>query len=149
MTIKPTMGDCCDLFVNRYEDCAFSSCPRCDAKTKIRKFYLAIHVEPALVVVLNKRCRFCEKCELLIVNKVELESLMVHAVERERPELVGNQYSVFGSFSRADGQAIARSRDHGKAVPGAAIERVRPFRDSLLFEPNWRTWQPDSLKRPG
>lgn len=32
------------FFLNPYEDCAFTRCPKCNNKTKIRKFPLVIHI---------------------------------------------------------------------------------------------------------
>ena len=34
------------FFLNPYEDYAFTKCPKCDEKTKVRKFPLAIHIDP-------------------------------------------------------------------------------------------------------
>ena len=34
------------FFLNPYEDMAFTKCPKCEAKTKVRKFPLVIHIEP-------------------------------------------------------------------------------------------------------
>lgn len=58
----------------------FTKCPRCEAATRIRKLPLVVHLEcpgePRLVL-LNKTCRLCVMCETLIVNRVELESVMI------------------------------------------------------------------------
>jgi hypothetical protein len=57
----------------------FTKCPSCDASTRIRKLPLVVHVEhpggPRLVL-LNKTCRLCLICETLIVDRVELESII-------------------------------------------------------------------------
>jgi|GEM_PF-7009059 hypothetical protein len=34
------------FFPNPYEDCAFTKCPKCETKTKVRKFILLISIEP-------------------------------------------------------------------------------------------------------
>jgi hypothetical protein len=64
------------FFVNPYNDAAFSKCPKCEDPTKVRKFALAIHIEPQQLVFINKKCRYCTNCELIIAKKSELESLM-------------------------------------------------------------------------
>jgi len=60
----------------------FTKCPTCDASTRIRKLPLVVHVEhpdgPRLVL-LNKTCRLCLICETLIVDRVELDSVIVAA----------------------------------------------------------------------
>jgi hypothetical protein len=82
-------GDACepearyDLFLNPHEGMAFTTCPRCQTKTKVRKFCLFIHVEPELFMSFNKSCRFCPACELLIVRKDELEAYLVAICEEQ------------------------------------------------------------------
>jgi hypothetical protein len=60
----------------------FTKCPTCDASTRIRKLPLVVHVEhpdgPRLVL-LNKTCRLCLICETLIVDRVELDSVIIAA----------------------------------------------------------------------
>ena len=47
------------FFLNPYEDCAFTKCPKCNNSTKVRKFPLVIHIEPLQFLVLNKNCKYC------------------------------------------------------------------------------------------
>ena len=60
----------------------FTKCPSCAASTRIRKLPLVVHVEhpggPRLVL-LNKTCRLCLMCETLIVDRVELENVIIAA----------------------------------------------------------------------
>ncbi len=60
----------------------FTKCPRCDASTRIRKLPLVVHLEHSggpRLVLLNKTCRLCLICETLIVDRVELESVIIAA----------------------------------------------------------------------
>jgi hypothetical protein len=71
------------LFVlNPYVRERFTKCPSCGAVTRIRKLPLVVHVEhpddPRLLL-LNKTCRLCVVCETLIVDRVELERVVVAA----------------------------------------------------------------------
>ncbi|HEY7060012.1 MAG TPA: hypothetical protein VII06_00925 [Chloroflexota bacterium] len=127
------------LFLNAYEDRAFTRCPRCGrAPTKVRKVYLVIFVEPALNLVLNKVCRFCERCSLLIVKRAELEGLMAYAAEQHDPSVIGNDYVVVGTLDRADGRQVKAGKLDGTAL----LDRVNVFREELQFEPaGWR-WVP-------
>ncbi len=63
------------FFLNPYTDCAFTKCPKCDSKTKVRKFPLVISIKPQQLLILNKQCKYCP-CDLIIAKKQELESLM-------------------------------------------------------------------------
>jgi len=60
------------FFLNPYEDAVFTKCPRCHNETKIRKFPLVIHIDPQQLLLLNKKCRYCDKCDLIIAKKSEL-----------------------------------------------------------------------------
>jgi uncharacterized protein with PIN domain len=64
------------FFLNPYEDQAFTRCPKCNGKTKIRKFPLAIHIEPGQIFGLNKHCKYCPVCDLIIGDRSDIEHLM-------------------------------------------------------------------------
>src|SRR5918997_4240186 len=108
------------FFLNPYAEYAFTRCPRCNrAPTKVRKVFLVVHVEPRLLLVLNKSCRFCLHCDLLIAKQQELEALMAYAVEQIKPELVGNDYLVIGTLDKEDGRQVQAGGQH----PGWVAER--------------------------
>ena len=54
------------FFLNPYQDIAFTKCPKCLAKTKVRKFPLVIHIEPHQLFLLNKSCRYCIACDVRV-----------------------------------------------------------------------------------
>lgn len=91
------------LVLNQYEDVRFTTCPKCDGKTKLRKMPLLIHVDPHELINLNKSVRFCPYCELVIVHQDELEAQLAYAFEqRGKPEVIGNPYVIIGTMDRAD-----------------------------------------------
>ena len=60
----------------------FTRCPSCNSPTRIRKLPLVVHVEPRdgpRLVLLNKTCRLCVVCETLIVDRAELENVIIAA----------------------------------------------------------------------
>jgi hypothetical protein len=60
----------------------FTKCPSCDGSTRIRRLPLVVHVEHSAgprLVLLNKTCRLCVICETLIVDRAELESVIIAA----------------------------------------------------------------------
>ena len=60
----------------------FTKCPSCHSPTRIRKLPLVVHVEHSggpRLVLLNKTCRLCLMCETLIVDRVELENVIIAA----------------------------------------------------------------------
>ena len=124
------------FFLNPYEDCAFTKCPKCDQATKVRKFPLAIHIDPQQLLFLNKSCRYCEKCDLIIVKKPEVESLMAASFENVNPSIIGNEYLVFGTLDRSDWQRYKEAPTDSKE----AFKQVYVFKDVLKFEVMPRGW---------
>jgi len=118
------------FFLNPYGDAAFTKCPKCENNTKIRKFPLVIHIDPQQLLLLNKKCRYCVKCDLIITKKSELESLIAFCFEESRPEIVGNNYLVMGVAERRDWLEGKK----GEMLQGETIERMFVFKDVLNFE---------------
>lgn len=118
------------FFLNPYENEAFTRCPKCQEKTKVRKFPLVIHIDPHQILCLNKSCKYCEKCDLIIGKQVEIESLMAATCEQLDPSLIGNKYLVIGTFDKKDW------RDYSKRTvyPDESLEKVYIFKDVKHFE---------------
>jgi hypothetical protein len=124
------------FFLNPYEDAAFTKCPKCESKTKIRKFPLVIHIDPQQLLLLNKKCRYCVNCDLIITKKSELESLMAASFEESKPEIIGNNYLVMGVAERRDWLECKK----GKMSQVETIERMLVFKDIINFEPVNACW---------
>ncbi len=125
--------------LNPYDDMAFTRCPKCEEKTKIRKYCLLIHVEPKHLFSLNKSCRYCPKCDLIIVKQADLEGLLAAICEQYAPDITGNEYFVFGTMDRKDwkdGQTRKISQQE-------AIKRSYPFKDVWKFEVSPGGWYPE------
>ena len=118
------------FFLNPSPNVAFTKCPKCERPTKLRKFPLAIHIEPHQLFILNKTCRYCERCDLIIARKSEVEPLMTTTFEQRAPEIIGNDYLVFGVLERKDWLESTK----GKLSEGDTIERVIVFKDVLHFK---------------
>ena len=118
------------FFLNPHEDTAFTKCPKCDRKTFVRKFPLVIHIEPRQVFLLNKKCRYCTKCDLIITRKSEIEFMMATAFENKRPEIIGNDYLVMGTLDKSHW----RNRDN-IGEDSEIIELMYVFKDALNFKP--------------
>ena len=123
------------FFLNPYKDCAFSRCPKCGHDTRIRKFPLVVHVEPNQIILINKKCRYCIKCDLIITKKEELESMMVMSIEDQRPDVIGNDYVTVGVLSKENWH----KGNKGEFDSTELLDRVEVFKDVLNFEllPAW------------
>ena len=137
---QPRLGDLTPLykfFLNPHADLRFtSSCPGCCEKTKQRKLPLAIHVSDWGMVILNKTCRFCPACELVIGHQDEIERFLGPLIADSAPEVVGNDYLVVGTVERNDWR-------RGLAEPltnAEMLAALRDFKDHLHFRPASR-WE--------
>ena len=128
------------FFLNPYDDCAFTKCPKCDSKTKLRKYPLVIHIEPEQMFALNKKCKYCLKCDLIIVKKSEIETYMSAQFEKVNPSIIGNEYLVFGTLDRNDWKKYHNT----PTPPNKAIEQMYVFKDVLKFEIARSGWYRDS-----
>jgi len=125
--------------LNPYEDVRFSSCPNCNRKTRLRKVPLLIHVDPMNPVALNKSCRYCPDCDLLIVHQDELEAQLAALFSTHKPEVVGNDYLVIGTLDRADWQ-------RGRKTPFAAgklLDILHDFKEVVKIEVDRGGWRPN------
>lgn len=118
------------FFLNPYEDCAFTKCPKCNGKTKVRKIPLVIHIEPQQLLFLNKQCKYCPYCDLIIAKQSELEVLMVFSLQSVNPKMIGNDYFVMGTLDRKDWQ----QGDRGLLSSKQILERIYVFKDIWDFE---------------
>ena len=68
--------------LNPHASARFTKCPRCQAKTRVRKMTFVIHVDGLGLVVLRKTCRLCVDCEMVIVHQAEIEPLLAASAGR-------------------------------------------------------------------
>ena len=98
----------------------FTKCPRCNASTRIRKLPLVVHVSHLVgprLALLNKTCRLCLLCETLIVDRSELEHVIIAA--GFTAAVKGQDYIVLGTIDRrtwrrglAGGMRLEDIREH-------------------------------------
>ena len=89
------------FFLNPYQDVRFTSCPQCNSKMHQRKLPLVIHVDPMNLLLLNKTCRYCPHCDLLIAHQDDVEHFLASFFTQQKPEVVGNDYLVLGTLDKA------------------------------------------------
>ena len=128
------------FFLNHYEDQAFTRCPKCDNKTKLRKFPLVIHIEPSQMFVLNKQCKYCPACDLIIGDKSVIEHLMASSFSQHKPEIIGNKYLVMGTLDKKDWREVNKKQ----MKPDATLNRMHIFKDVLNFIVIPAQWVPNN-----
>jgi hypothetical protein len=127
------------FFLNPYGDVRFTRCPKCTGKTKQRKLPLLIHVDPMQLIALNKTCRYCPSCDLLIAHKDQIEDFLMAFFSQKEPDVIGNDYLVVGTVDRADWKKGVQST----LTAHDMLEQLHDFKKVLLFEPA-RGWYPDA-----
>jgi hypothetical protein len=127
------------FFLNPYLDSRFTSCPECDRKMRQRKVILVIHVEPMQPLAINKTCRYCPDCDLLIAHQNKLEGLMAYMCQQVNPKLLGNDYLVLGTMDRKHRQQIMA----GKFQMSQMIQYLHDFKEYVQFEPTRYIWTQD------
>lgn len=128
------------FFLNPYEDVRFSYCPKCEGKTKLRKVPLVVHLEPMQPVVLNKSCRYCPSCDLLIAHQDEVEHLLTLLVsDKQQSESIADDYLVMGTMDRSDWQRTRKQPTTTQEM----LDCLYVFKQVLHFEPKRYMWLPD------
>ena len=124
------------FFPNPYRDARFSTCPQCANKTGQRKLPLFIHIDPKQPLLLNKTCRYCLHCDLLIAHQNELDEIITRVFTVLNPEIVGHKYLVIGTLDRADWKRI----DQKKLPIQETIAALHDFKEVVIFKPmgGWR-----------
>lgn len=108
---KPRMGALPPRYcfvLNPYLRERFTRCPRCEAKTRVRKIPLVIHVDPVGLVTLRKTCRLCVVCEMLIAHQGEIERL-IDGLGDDRAKSKKREYLVLGTVERRPGVEVSPS----------------------------------------
>jgi hypothetical protein len=88
------------FLLNPFRDRRFAVCPNCERRTLLRKVPLVIHVDPLNPVAINKSCRYCPACDVLIAHQDEIEQQLAALFAQRAPELVGNSYLTLGTLDR-------------------------------------------------
>lgn len=108
------------FLLNPYSDIRLSKCPRCAKLTHPRKFALFIHIDDWGPLALGKTCRYCSRCELIIVHQDELEAQLAHTFATLDPGKIGKDYLVIGTLDKPvwrkgleqSGQPLDDALDH-------------------------------------
>lgn len=118
------------FFLNPYNDVRFSSCPKCNGKNKQKKLPLVIHIDESGMMLLNKTCRYCPTCDLLIAHKNDIEGYLAIYFQKAAPDVVGNKYLVIGTVERSDWLRGTTSTVMHQEI----IERLHDFKDVVHFK---------------
>lgn len=51
-------------------------------------------------MALGKTCKYCSRCELIMMHQDELEAELAYSFGKSAPEVIGNEYLVLGTIER-------------------------------------------------
>ncbi|MCP5097411.1 MAG: hypothetical protein GY943_17845 [Chloroflexi bacterium] len=83
--------------------------------------------------------RYCPSCDLLILHKDKVESLITYAMGEVKPSLIGNEYLIVGTIERK-GWRESIKQPHNYDV---VIDNLHDFKEVLVFEPVRWGWGAD------
>ena len=136
---NPTIGKLLPRYsfiLNPYPSERVTRCPKCRRLTYLRKFALFIHVAEWGPLVLGKTCRYCARCELIIVHQDELEAQLAHNLSTIAPRMIGNEYMVLGTVEKGVWQKCLKE---GGGTMGEMLEHTADFKHmmDLVVEGGW------------
>lgn len=123
--------------LNPHAEVRLSKCPKCQQTTHLRKFALFIHVDGWGAIALGKTCRYCSRCEMIMVHQNELEEQLAHGLTPLAPEVIGNEYVVLGTIEKTVWQEGLRGREKQRA---AMLQHVADFKNVYELEYELGGW---------
>jgi len=117
------------FFLNPYIEYVFSRCPKCHNTTKNKKLPIVILFdEDKKVMSLNKTCRYCPFCELIIAKKHELDEIAKQFLGKSI--LKKDEYYVVGTHEKD----MWNKSMNGSSSQKEQLENIIFFKDVWLFE---------------
>jgi hypothetical protein len=125
------------FMMNPYPDIRLTSCPICEGKTGQRKRPLLIHIDPHHLVALNYTCCYCKNCDLLIAHKHEIEHLLTAMMQRQAPEVIGNDYLIMGTVEKPAWQASMQQQQTVNDILDHVHDFAEVYKELRVTETGW------------
>lgn len=100
-----------------------------------------IHIDPMYMLSLNKTCRYCPHCDLLIAHQDDLEHYLASFFDEYKPEIVGNDYLVLGTTDKA----TWKQGTNQQMTMEEMFEELHDFKEVVTFKVTGG-WMPDTEK---
>ncbi|MBL8130826.1 MAG: hypothetical protein JNL42_03135 [Anaerolineae bacterium] len=126
------------FFLNPYSNARFTRCPKCDSKTKIRKFPFAIHIDPRVMMTLNMSGPYCPSCDLIILHQDRVEELLTATFVQRDPSIIGNNYLIVGVVEQSYWKKASTQGGSYQEL----FDNLHDFKRVVKFEPQRWVWMP-------
>jgi hypothetical protein len=100
-----------------------------------------IHIDQWGLLALGKTCRYCARCELIIVHQDELEAELAHQFSTTAPAVIGYDYLVLGTVEKRIWASGLRGSGHQL---GEALKHTADFKAVLELQVEPGGWYPAS-----
>ena len=131
------------FILNPHSEIRLSKCPKCEKPTHLRKFALVIHIDEWGPMALGQTCRYCSRCELIIVHQDELEAQLAYGFSQIAPEAVGNEYLVLGTIEKKVWQQGLKDRHQPLEE---MLKHIAEFKEVYDLEYQPAGWYPADQK---
>jgi hypothetical protein len=131
------------FFLNPYENARFTRCPKCEGKTRVRKFPFVIHIDPMTLLTLNMSGPYCPACDLIILHKDRVETLLTATFQQHNPSIIGNDYLIIGTVEHA----LWLKTTKRTTTIQETFDNLHDFKQVVTFEPAHYGWLPNPSAR--
>ncbi|VAW43159.1 hypothetical protein MNBD_CHLOROFLEXI01-1650 [hydrothermal vent metagenome] len=83
--------------------------------------------------------RYCPNCDLLILHKDKVESMMVYSMEQVDPSLIGNDYLIVGTVERKGWRESRKQTSNYDVI----FDNMHDFKEVVVFESAHWGWVSD------
>ncbi len=130
--------------LNPYPDLRFWKCPDCNNKNGQRKLPLLIYIPPKNITALNYTNRYCRYCDMLIGHQHEIEHHLTVLFSRMNPEIIGNDYHIFGTVEKKACRAI----ENQQLAFDEMKDHVHDFKSFQTLQMTAGGWFPKDMEPP-
>jgi hypothetical protein len=132
------------FILNPHAGTRLSKCPQCERYTHPRKFAFFIHVDGWGPMALGKTCKYCARCELIMMHQDELEAELAYSFSKFAPEVIGNEYLVLGTIEKRVWQQGVKGEE---TEAGGILKHVADFKKVYDLEYDPGGWYPADAVR--
>ncbi len=117
-----------NFWLNPYDEYAFTKCPKCEGKTKVKKIVLVMHTgtKDGNFLNINKEVKYCPACDLIIAKESELRNLAGTITGKTVSK---EHFLILGTMERKHWLQFKNA----KLFTSDLFDYVIPFKEQIAF----------------